>query len=239
MNLPDKSVIHRQPVLSKQIYDHLSKLIKEGSYLPGETIPSETELAKSMEVSRPIVREALTRMKHDGLLLSRKGGRSIVASDTSGIAFRFETGKDEDQLFLTHLYELRAIIGPEAAALSAIRATPEALVNIKEKLQILNETIDQGGEGTDESFDFHKSVLDASGNPQLAELAYWIGKKTWSFTLSYDIEKNGKMHDDIQKEHEALVEAIESRDPQSARKVSRHHIIQAAKRRGISISIPE
>ena len=239
MNLPDKTAISRQPALSSQIYDHLNKLIQDGVYSPGEMLPSETELAKAMEVSRPIVREALIRMKHDGLLLSRKGGRSIVALDTSGLAFRFETGKDEDKFFLAHLYELRAIIGPEAAGLAAQRSSPKDMQNIREKLRTLNHAIDQGGEGTEESFEFHKAILDASGNPQLAELAYWIGKKTWSFTLSYDIEKNGKMHNDVQKEHEALVEAIESRDPKIARRVSRYHIVQAAKRRGISISIPD
>ena len=239
MSLPSKLAIHRQPALSKQVYDHLNDLIQDGSYRPGETLPSETELARTLDVSRPVVREALTRMKHDGLLLSRKGGRSVVANDTSGLAFRFDTGKDQDKQFLVHLYEMRAIIGPEAASLAAYRATPTALKQIRKKLQILNKAIDNGEEGTDESFDFHKSVLDASGNPQLAELAYWIGKKIWSFTLTYDTAKNGKMHDDVQKEHESLVEAIEKRDPQLARAVSRNHITQAAKRRGLSIVIPD
>lgn len=238
MKLPDKSFIQRQPALSEQLYEHLSVLIQDGTYQPGEIFPSETELANSMDVSRPVVREALTRMKHDGLLESRKGGRTHVALDISGLSFRIDANAHEEEHYLAYLYEMRAIIEPEAASLAAMRATPQAIGNIKKRFQALEKALKEGKDGTDESLEFHKSVIDASGNPHLAKFINWVGKKVWAFIRSHDLDQNCRMLTRIQKEHGDIIEAIEKKDSPKARNVSRKHVLNAAKQQGIEIVLP-
>ena len=239
MKIPNRPIIQRQPELSEQVYTHLRNFLQNQELLPGEVFPSETELSKSFDVSRAVIREALSRMKHDGLLESRKGGRTHIAMDTSGLAFRTDAKAHTKEHYLTYLYEMRAIIEPEAAALAAMRATPEALGKIKGNLKALKKAINNNEDGTDESLEFHKSIIDASGNPHFAEFINWVGKKVWAFIRANDIEEHGKMISDIQKEHMAIVDAIESHDFNKARKITRKHVLQAAKRRNVEIVLPE
>lgn len=237
--IPDKTIIQRQPALSEQLYDYLRKLIRKGDYSPGGLFPSETELANAMDVSRPVVREALTRMKHDGLLESRKGGRTFVAMDISGLAFRINAKDQEEENFLVYLYELRAIIEPEAAAMAAMRATPQSITKIENKLLTLKKTIISGKDGADDSLEFHKAIFDASGNPHLARFIDWIGKKVWTFIHSNDMERNNRLFTDMHEEHEKILECIKNRDSKNARTISRDHVLKAAQRNNVEIILPK
>ncbi|NOY58378.1 MAG: FadR family transcriptional regulator [Calditrichaeota bacterium] len=232
----DRSVIQRQPVLAEQVAHLMTQSIRNGDLSPGDVFPSESQLSKELDVSRTVVREALARMKHDGLLESRKGGRTRVTQDISGLVFRIDVDAYKEDQFLKHLYELRVIIEPEAAALAAVRATPEALIRVRTKFKLLEKSITEGGEGTEESIGFHKAIMDASGNPHLAEFVNWVDKKIWAFVRSCDMESNGKMINHIQQEHKSIVEALENRDAQKARETSRKHVLQAAGHHGVKLS---
>ena len=85
---------------------------------------------------------------------------------------------------------------------------------------------------------FHKAVLDASGNPHLAQLVVWVDKKLWSFTRSKNFYQNGELLNHVHAEHEDIVRAIKERDPKKARKIARKHVVGAAKRHNLEINIP-
>jgi len=231
--------IKRQVSLSQQVSTYLIEKIKNGEFLPGGLFPSETELCDSLKVSRSVIREALSRMKHDGFLESQRGSRTRVAKDTSGIAFRIDVTTQNDELFFTQMYELRAIIEPEAAAIAAQRITPEGIKTIWEKFDLLKAATASGKGATQESMDFHRSVIAASQNPIFTDLISWVENKFWSFISIYDLKHAKEMYQIIEKEHEIITKAIESRDSKKARKVSRDHIIKAAARRNIEIVLPD
>jgi len=238
MKLIHQSIIKRVPALAQQVADFLTEAIHNGAFTPGEILPSETELAKQMDVSRTVVREAQARMKNEGLLESCKGGRTMVAKDLSGLVFRLGANAYRDQNFLGYLYELRAIIEPEAAALAAVRAKKENLALILEKYEKMKNALASGRDGTDESQDFHKVLIDASGNPHLANFVGWVGKKIWSFRQNNSLEHNVEMLSAAQQEHEAIIEAILNREAAKAKEVARQHVINAARRHGLEIHLP-
>ena len=233
-----QAVIRREPSLAQQVANFLTEQIYSGVFAPGEMLPSEAQLAKQLNVSPTVIREALAPMKHEGLLESRKGGRSRVARDFSGLVFRLDVDDRQDPNFLAHLYELRAIIEPEAAALAAVRATEEALAIIRERYEALKRALEEGREGTDESHAFHKAILDASGNPHLAKFLSWVGKKIWSFIQNNDLDYRSEMISTAQREHEAIIEAIMNRDHVKARELARRHVLNAARRHGLDIQLP-
>ena len=74
------STISDQP-LWEDVADGLRASIASGSYKPGETLPSEKELAGQYEVSRDTVRRALSRLTQQGLLTPGRGrlGRQVRA----------------------------------------------------------------------------------------------------------------------------------------------------------------
>src|SRR5581483_9301672 len=64
--------------LSEQIHDQLLALITGGEFPEKAKLPTEVELAARFEVSRTIVREALARLRDDGIIVSRQGAGTFV-----------------------------------------------------------------------------------------------------------------------------------------------------------------
>jgi len=238
MKFIDNSKIKRQPVLAQQIADLLTKAISTGDFKPNEILPSENELSKMLSVSRTVLREALARMKQDGLLETVKGGRTKVSSDPSGLAFRLDADAHQDENFLIHLYELRAIIEPEAAALAAMRACDEDIARIKNRFESLEKALKDSNDGTEESLAFHEAVMVASGNNHIARFVGWVDKKIWSFVRNGDFEHNAIMISEVQHEHKEIILAIENRNPEKAKKMARQHVIDAARRNGLKLILP-
>ena len=185
-----------------------------------------------------IIPELLAKMKHDGLLETVKGGRTKVTSDPSGHVYRLDPQAYEDSNFLVHLYELRTIIESEAAAMAAARASKKNLATIKKRFSQLETTLKNSGDSTEASLAFHKAIMDASNNSQIANLVIWIDTKIWSFVRTNNLEHDTAMLSKIQHEHQAILKAIEDGNPVKARRLSRQHVIDAARRHGLKISLP-
>lgn len=79
----------RHSSLSAQAQQYLLGLIEDGSYQPGEQLPSQSELAAQLGISRPTLREALLNLEQDGLIVLRHGVGTFVAP---GYAHRLESG---------------------------------------------------------------------------------------------------------------------------------------------------
>lgn len=70
--------IDRRP-LHIQAQRHLLKLIQEGTYEPGEQLPSESNLAAQLGISRPTLREALFNLEQEGVIIRKHGVGTFVA----------------------------------------------------------------------------------------------------------------------------------------------------------------
>ena len=90
MRFSNEPKLKRVPRLSEQVAKFLASEIEKGSFQPGETLPSEAELSSRFEVSRTVIREALARLKYDGLLESRQGSKCKVIGSSTKRAFRFD-----------------------------------------------------------------------------------------------------------------------------------------------------
>lgn len=119
-----------QPVarrlLPDAVFDQLLSEVVEGGLAPGDALPSERRLAEVLGVSRPAVREALSRLAQSGLVEVRHGGATRVRE------FRRAAGLDllprllvrDGQLDVSvarSILEARSAIAPEVAALAAQR----------------------------------------------------------------------------------------------------------------------
>ncbi|MEV5540771.1 GntR family transcriptional regulator [Saccharopolyspora shandongensis] len=66
----------RRPVVD--LYERIAEAIRQGTYPPGSTLPSEPDLATELGVSRPALREALILLQEDGVITVRRGvGRTV------------------------------------------------------------------------------------------------------------------------------------------------------------------
>jgi GntR family transcriptional regulator len=80
---------HKRLSLSAQAQQYLLDLIEQGTYQPGEQLPSEADLAAQLGISRPTLREALLNLDQDGIIIRRHGVGTFVAP---GLGHRLDSG---------------------------------------------------------------------------------------------------------------------------------------------------
>ena len=210
--------------LSDAVFDRLQRSIKSGAYGVDERLPTEHVLAAEFQVSRPVVRDALQRLRDQGLIYSRRGAGSFVREQ--GLREPLGFGQMENLSDLQHCYDFRLTIEPEAAAMAAVRRTDEALAKIKTALSLLRDATNRQAHRADADFMFHLSIAQASVNPYFATamqaLEDHIAVGMRFHGISLRSTSDGLQH--VFVEHTAVYEAIAAGDADSARSLMRTHL---------------
>lgn len=210
--------------LSDAVFDRIQRAIKSGAYAVDERLPTEHSLAAEFQVSRPVVRDALQRLRDQGLIYSRRGAGSFVREQ--GVREPLGFGQMENLSDLQHCYDFRLTIEPEAAAMAALRRTPEALQKIKTALSLLRDATNRQAHRADADFMFHLSIAQASANPyfstamQALEEHIAVGMRFHG--LSLRSSSDGLQH--VFVEHTAVFDAISRGDAEAAREAMRSHL---------------
>lgn len=210
--------------LSDAVFDRIQRAIKSGAYSVDERLPTEHSLAAEFQVSRPVVRDALQRLRDQGLIYSRRGAGSFVREQ--GVREPLGFGQMENLSDLQHCYDFRLTIEPEAAAMAALRRSPEALQKIKSALNLLRDATNRQAHRADADFMFHLGIAQASGNPYFATamqaLEEHIAVGMRFHGMSLRSTSDGLQH--VFVEHTAVYEAIASGDPDGARRLMKVHL---------------
>ena len=217
--------ISRRPLLSVTVTDTLRAKIESATWAPGARVPTEKDLSAQLSVSRATVREALTRLKHEGYIYSVQGKGAFVADQPGLNTFRVDQLFSENPIDSAHIFELRSLVEQNCAALAAERRTVAHLRDMKRALKKMVAEQKNGGLGLEADIAFHRSIANATGNPMLARFADFVGKHTREYLQVVRLSALKSAHRliDIEREHVEIIEAIESRKPEAARKaVSRH-----------------
>ncbi len=77
-------MLQQNPPLADQVYEIILQKINEGEYQPGSQLPSENQLAKQFNVSRPTIRTAFSRLEELGYITKKRGVGTFV-TDTPNI----------------------------------------------------------------------------------------------------------------------------------------------------------
>jgi GntR family transcriptional repressor for pyruvate dehydrogenase complex len=210
--------------LSETVFDRIQRAIKSGAYAVDERLPTEHALAAEFGVSRPIIRDALQRLRDQGLIYSRRGAGSFVREQ--GIREPLGFGQMANLSDLQHCYDFRLTIEPEAAAMAARRRTPETLDKINTALKLLQDATNRQAHRVDADFMFHLSIAQASVNPYFATamqaLEEHIAVGMRLHGLSLKSTQGGLAH--VFVEHMAVYEAIRDGDSETARRLMSEHL---------------
>ncbi|MFJ1706725.1 FadR/GntR family transcriptional regulator [Kitasatospora sp. NPDC088346] len=196
--------------------EQLREQLVAGTWPVGSKIPSEHELAERLQVGRNTVREAIRVLAHAGMLVSRQGEGTFVrsTSDPAAVLRGVQRSGVRDVL------EVRAALEAEAARLAAVRHTPEDIARMRAALareaEVLAAHPERAGrEATVEhDLEFHTAVVDAAHNPALGEVYRYFGASVReSMRTAFG---DHEMPEVVIATHAALVDAIESGDPDRA-----------------------
>lgn len=227
---PSSRELLSQFKLSDQVYQQLFEMIVSGEMPVDARLPSEAVLTARFGVSRPIVREALARLREDGLIASRQGSGSYVLRrpDQATVGF----GPLNSIADIQRCYEFRAALEGPAAALAAQRRQPDDIDNLRAALQRLSSAVETGAVGVEADFEFHMSVVRASKNrfflTTVESLSPQIGFGIrLARSLSLKVEERLSA---VQAEHTAVFEAIVAGDRDAAEQAMVTHIQNARRR---------
>jgi GntR family transcriptional regulator len=96
-------MIARNPSLTEQVKAHLKERIHAGDFEDGK-IPSENELAAELGVSRTTVRDALSRLEHEGTVYRKQGAGTFVNEPGLQIKSRLEEIWSYEDVLRDHGY---------------------------------------------------------------------------------------------------------------------------------------
>ena len=221
----------RAPRLADQLYEEILNQIVAGSLPTGARLPSESQLGQLFGVSRPVIREAISRLQADGLVVTRHGAGTFVQRQPKKEFLRLAPiGSIAD---LMRCYEYRIALEGEAAALAAVRRTPEALAEIEAALTALEGVIARGEVGAEADNRFHVAIAKASQNELFQQSldalsSHIFAGMTVARNLSLGHSRARLVL--VQDEHRRIVDAIRAGDGEAARRVMRQHIDNARAR---------
>ncbi|MBD1557804.1 FadR family transcriptional regulator [Vibrio sp. S9_S30] len=217
--------------LSDQIYDELQKRIVEGVYCIGDKIPSESELCENFSSSRAIIREALARLKSDGVLESRRGSGTFIAVTPDKVVR--QSAKISSLADLQHCLEFRRCIEPEAAYFAALRATRAEIQSMEKALANLTAALESGKVEEKSDFAFHKSVVIASKNDFIIQSYESFSEQIitgMKLTRGMSLMTGQLRQKNVLEGHRMIYQMIIDRDPKGARDAMRDHILSGQSR---------
>jgi GntR family transcriptional repressor for pyruvate dehydrogenase complex len=215
-----------------RVMQALLELIRSGTYPAKSRLPSEAEMAQRFGVSRTVIREAVSRLKSEGLVESRQGSGVFVREVGPDTPFRIDPTVVDSIQTVLQVAELRRGLESEIAALAAERGNKKQIADIGAKLQAIVDAVAAGGDGVDADMEFHRSIARATGNPHFLALWDFLGQfLKGAVTISRAWEaRQEETRSQVQEEHKAIYEAIAAKDPEAARVAARRHMEMASQR---------
>lgn len=231
----DFAQIRRSEHLPARIAAQIGGDIQEGRLKPGDKLPTEHFLAKSLGVSRSVVREAIAQLRNEGLVETRQGVGAFVTERQARL-IRI----DEDALFerdsFRALFQLRMPLEIEAAGLAALHHTGEDLGRLDAALAQMTGAEKWTEQGIVADLAFHRAVAEATKNDYFAMFIGFIAER---ISLAINAARAKAVLEEIVNvtiaEHVVIRDAIASRDANAAREAMRQHLIGAARRTGIML----
>lgn len=217
--------------LVDRVYREIMGAIMSGEFVEGDKLPTELALTERFAASRPTIREALSRLRADGITSTRQGSGTIVKRRPDPDLPRFtplETISDVQRCF-----DFRLVVESGAAALAATEASDVALEEVELRFRELDTVIAEQTLGSGEDFNFHLAVARASGNQFfVSAIASMREQVLVSMTLMRNLSllKSVERQRLVQAEHEVILAALKRRDPEAAGLAMRQHLENARNR---------
>ena len=239
------NTVARPLSLADEAHRQLLLQLEMNLWRVGDKLPPEKALAESLGVSRPIVREALARLKADGRIDTRQGAGAFVSDRSKIAAFRFAKARtgggdattlaqdaDTNDTAEREMLELRQIVESGAAELAAVRRNEADILAIRAAVDAMDGALAARGDGSDVDDAFHNAIAAATHNAQLTKFVEFVGaqfsasrKATWDHAgYGVGITEVG------QGDHRAILKAIEAGDASRAKRLSHAHVQRAIDR---------
>ncbi|MFC5730628.1 MULTISPECIES: FadR/GntR family transcriptional regulator [Nocardioides] len=220
--------------LAHRVVAGLKDRILAGELAPGTRLPSENELIEEYGVSRTVVREAVTRLRAEGLVETFQGRGSFVLAVPEPSSFRVESSAIRSHHDVLAVVDFRLGIECESAALAARHRTDADQTAITAAMTAFT---DAGREGAVEAdFAFHVAIARATHNRFYVDLLESLGPMMIMLQrtqLGAEFSMTDAAHvERVQREHDNVAAAVLAGDSDTARAAMRVHLGNTRRRLG-------
>ncbi|WP_373888097.1 FadR/GntR family transcriptional regulator [Massilia sp. Root418] len=202
------------------VAERIQELIRQQGMEAGARLPSERELAASLQVSRASLREGLIALELGGVVEVRGGSGVYVSSSVAATAEVPEAGPGPFEVLAA-----RGVIETEVAALAARNATSAGLDAILAAVLEMERSHEDRSSNELADRNFHLAIAHATGNTALAGVIDCLWRQRGSL---WQRLKEHYRTEELRKatllDHRAILEAIAGRDAAGARKAMRAHL---------------
>ncbi len=205
-----------------QIADQIRDQILSGSIEAGRQLPSERDLALSLGVSRPTVREALIALEVADLVEVRIGVGAFVKQPKDA-----RVPLPELSASPLEVTAVRRLLEPEAAAQASLIISSEGKARLEETLSRMRVETETGRWSVESDRTLHMTLADACGNAVLREMleGLWKARGDELDTRFHQhLVETGTVRGHILVDHEAIVAAVVSGDSEGARSAMARHL---------------
>ncbi|HAV5310574.1 transcriptional regulator LldR [Acinetobacter baumannii] len=219
--------------ISDQVVMKLQALIEERHMKKGDRLPAERQLATSLGVSRPSLREAIQQLNSQDVLISRRGDGTYIQQlpeqwPQQLIVNPISNLIEEDPLYRFDVQEARLVLEGGTAWYAALRSTPEDRAKIHHYFNEISRHQNAGdsAQAAVADAEFHLAIAEASHNVVLIQMMrslfdllqynVLLGRKK-----VYNDPVNGDL---LSEQHFQVMDAIDRKDPEAARQAVCGHI---------------
>lgn len=219
-----------KPVKTERIYENIIEQIKEniynGTLKKGSKLPSERNFSEILNVSRSVVREALSALEILGIVETRPGEGTYIVNNISdamieilSLALALEHDNEDDFI------GLRKILESECAYIAASMHDAATIEDIKKHFDMMGPQFDEE-QNTLADRNFHRAIISASKNRLVVSLAKAISEGIDIYIISArrKLMSDKEKFDMLYYQHKKIFESIMDGKPEKAREFTAEHI---------------
>ena len=215
------AVRHRR--LNEEIVGQIEQLILNSELRVGDALPPERELASQLQVSRNILREAISMLVQKGLVVVRPGSGTYVARPSADFlreSLDFFVRFNASALY--DLVEARRALEVQIADLAAQRATADDCQHIEACLRDLEAAVDDSECYVEADLCFHAALANATGN-QILQLLLDSFRGALRKNIRVLLEHPTAV-EDAMRYHRRIARAVLQHSPEEARAAMGEHL---------------
>jgi DNA-binding FadR family transcriptional regulator len=229
-------VSRRRPrTLALELVERFSDRIRTGQLQAGDKLPTEAAIMEEFDVSRTVVREAISKLQASGLVQTHHGIGTFVIGPGDGPSFKITPEQFSTLQDVIAVLELRIGLETEAAGLAAQRRSEANLIALRKALDGVIAAVEAGQDSVAADFQFHLEIARATQNSHFADLMATLGaqiipRARLEPSEEMSAERQAYMRR-VNTEHENILDAIANQDAESARAAMRTHLSNSRERR--------
>jgi DNA-binding FadR family transcriptional regulator len=217
--------------LGEHVYQELLGLILAGEYAQDSRLPGELDLAQRFGVSRPVLRQALSRLRAEGLIYTRHGAGNFVQRRSRPTPLDY--GPLQSVPDVQRCLEFRCGLESAIAGRAASLHDSDSLQAIRRAMQQMEQAEAAGEHGLETDFAFHLEIARATRNRFFVTTLEALRPQVlFSINLIRSLSTRPlreRLHE-VHGEHRQIVEAIAAGDSQRAERAMSDHLQAGIKR---------